>query len=279
MADRTKQDLWGLLKEAGWKPPLNKTYVSFTADQLEIEYNTVVANAIVNGEATPEDVTTNYNDPDFDREGSFDEWASAVESAPPAPTPTAVQKAPESATSPQSADPFAGVPRTDVADQVAGLRMQTHGADDPVRIDSHGRIWYQDEVRKPATPRPRARRVLQYKDPGVKTIENRNQLGLLEESFEVAGDEVQDMTVKITLPSWQVGIYKDPSMPFRIHVYNDVRGFSRRDVVKYYGGSDHVPSTVKTVYVGSDLCYDIKSVRDTIDREYRERVLRIGSLS
>ena len=58
--------------------------------------------------------------------------------------------------------------------------------DTPLRTDEQGRIWFREEVRKPATPAPRARRVLKYIDPGTttKTIVN----GRYIESFEEAGN-------------------------------------------------------------------------------------------
>jgi len=168
-----------------------------------------------------------------------------------------------------------GVPRRDEADTIAGTRINTHGPNDPVRVDSRGRAWFRDEVQKPSTPQPRARRVLHVREPGTKTIEQRNKFGILEESFEVAGDDVHDLQVKVTLPPWQVGVFKDPSHPFRIHTYGGAYGYDRLDVTQYYGGMLHVPSSCRYVYVGGDLCFQIASVRDTIETEYRERTLRI----
>ena len=43
-------------------------------------------------------------------------------------------------------------------DKVAGLRLNTHAEDEPLRVDENGLIWYQDEVRKAAFPKPRGRR-------------------------------------------------------------------------------------------------------------------------
>jgi len=293
---RSKSELWNLLKEVGWKPPQTKSYVQWTAEELELEYGTKVAEQLMSRsgdseidsyEPEPETIA----DPAVAAalEEMAAEWGEVATSGPvppaPAPVPTVPAPAPQPVPQPQPVavpapepvDEWPNVPRSDEADKVAGLRMRTHGPDDPVRIDTQGRIWYQDEVRKPATASPRARSVLTYQDSGFKTVEDRNQLGLLEESFEVPGDESRTMQVKVTLPSWQVGIYKDPRLPFRVHIYNDIRGFHRLDVVKYYGGMDNVPSSITTIYVGGDLCYDIVKTRDAIEREYRERVLRIGS--
>lgn len=150
------------------------------------------------------------------------------------------------------------------ADTVAGVRQNTR---DGGRLDDQGLIWYQDEIRKPAVPTPRARRVLKYVDPGVtqKTITDGNFL----ETFEVAGTGNVQAEVKITLPSYQVGLYRDPRFPFRIHIYNETRGFDFFDVQEYYGGAELVPDECKRMYVENVLCYDIRTVVRAIETEAR----------
>ena len=144
-------------------------------------------------------------------------------------------------------------------------------SEEPVRVDENGLTWYVEEIRKPAIPKPRARRVLKYIETGVqtKTISNGQYL----ETFEVAGEEQRQAEVKITLPSYQVGIYKDPRYPFKVHVYNDARGFDLFEVQKFYGGADLVPAEVRRIYVGTDLCYDMTSVVRAIQTEYRQTQL------
>ena len=144
--------------------------------------------------------------------------------------------------------------------------------DTPLRTDEQGRTWFREEVRKPATPAPRARRVLKYIDPGTttKTIVN----GRYIETFEEAGNQVTQGEVRITMPSYQVGIYRDLRFPFRIHTYNGNQGFDYAEVNQYYGGSDMVPPSVKRTYVGNDLVYDIRSVVRTIEAEARELQLK-----
>ena len=159
--------------------------------------------------------------------------------------------------------------------EMAGQRQNTKAADEPIRVDENGLIWYQEEVRKPAFPKPRGRRVLQYQDTGVKT--ETVKAGEYTESFEVAGDRASmPAQIKITLPSYQVGIYKDPRFPFKIHVYNEARGFNLFEVQDYYGGSELVPPEVKKVYVENVLCYDIRSVVRAIQTEYRQQQLLAG---
>ena len=145
------------------------------------------------------------------------------------------------------------------------------GEDTPLRTDEQGRIWFREEVRKPATPAPRARRVLKYIDPGTttKTIVN----GRYIESFEEAGNQITQGEVRITMPSYQVGVYKDPRFPFKVHVYNDTTGFDLFDVQDFYGGSDLVPTECKRLYIGTDLCYDIRTVIRAIESEYRREQL------
>lgn len=158
----------------------------------------------------------------------------------------------------------------------AGATLNSHGGDEVLRIDEHGNKWYQIEVPKPSFHKPRARRVLKYMDPGTK----RSKImvdGYVEE-FEVAGDmkSARPAEIKVTMPSFQTGIYQAPNMPFRIHTYQGARGFNLDDVRRYYGGKDLVPSTIKKVYVSNDLCYDITTTIRAIENEYRERVLRTG---
>lgn len=155
--------------------------------------------------------------------------------------------------------------------EMAGQRQSEDMA--PIRTDDEGRVWFQEEVRKPAYPKPRGRRVLRYSDPGV--VEQTVQVGKYTETFEVPGDPrlAREAEVKITLPSYQVGIYKDPRFPFKVITYNENEGFDLADVQDYYGGSELVPAEVKRKYVENVLCYDIRTVVRAIETEYRTRVL------
>lgn len=156
----------------------------------------------------------------------------------------------------------------------AGVSQNTHAGDEVIRRDEAGNLWYQEEVRKPDYPKPRGRRVLRYLDPGVK--KESIKVGDYIEEFEVAGDASTAVPkeIKVTLPSYQTGIFRAPNMPFKIHTYQGTRGFDLEDVQKYYGGSDLVPSSIKRCYVSTDLCYDITSTIRAIEDEYRERVLK-----
>lgn len=144
---------------------------------------------------------------------------------------------------------------------------------EPIRTDPDGKVWYADEVRKLATPGPRKRRKLSYVDSGTKV--ETVQIGQFMESFEVAGDQTHTQEVKITLPTYQVGLYRDPRLPFLIHIYNNNRGFDLFEVQKYYGGSaDLVPSEILKTYVGNDLCYDIRTTIRAIEAEARQLRMR-----
>lgn len=137
-----------------------------------------------------------------------------------------------------------------------------------LRVDEQGRQWYQEEVRKPAYPKPRGRRVLTYLESGVEKQTVRN--GDYVETFEVAGNlPTRPAEVKITLPSYQVGVYKDPRFPFKIHCYDGREGFDLFDVQNFYGGAELVPPVVKRVYIENVLCYDIRTVIRAINDEHR----------
>lgn len=157
--------------------------------------------------------------------------------------------------------------------EMPGQRQNTLAEDEPLRIDPEtGRAWFQEEIPKPAYPKPRSRRVLTYVDNGTKTEQVR--VGNYVETFEVAGDGPgRTAEVKITLPSYQVGIYKDPRFPFRVHTYNGAEGFDLFEVRNYYGGAELVPADCKLIYVENVLCYDVRSVVRSIETEYRQLVL------
>lgn len=234
MSQAEKAALWRELKERGVEFPLH--YREYSQTQLEETLDRLNVEQGV--------------DP-------------ATQQAPPAPAQQAAAPQPR---------PQLNLPQR-APDQIAGLRLNTHAEDEPLRVDEYGLIWYQDEVRKAAFPKPRGRRVLDYVDPGVRTVTAQTGNGYTE-TFEMPGDQSRPSQVKITLPSHQVGIYKDPNMPFKIHVYNDNRGFDLFEVRDFYGGADLVPEDIKTVYVGQSLCYDIRTTRRAIEAEYREKLLK-----
>ena len=156
----------------------------------------------------------------------------------------------------------------------AGLTQNLPKEDEIVHVDEYGNQWLQVEVTKPGYAKPRGRRVFRTRDP--ETITETIQVGEYTESFEVSGDpkNLQPTEIKVTLPSFQTGIYRDPSLPFKVHTYQGNKGFDFFDVQTFYGGPDLVPSSCVRKYVGSDLCYDISSVIRTIQAEYRMQLLQ-----
>jgi len=159
-----------------------------------------------------------------------------------------------------------------IADELPGQRLNQVGEDEPLFTDELGRTWYQVEVLKPAMPKPRGRRVLTYIDTGVE--QQSTKAGEYVETFEVAGSGPgRTAEIKITLPSYQVGIYKDPRFPFKIHTYNGNQGFDLYEVQNFYGGAELVPAECKRIYVENDLCYDIRTVVRAIETEYRQQQL------
>lgn len=153
--------------------------------------------------------------------------------------------------------------------ELAGERLNTKAPDDVIFVDDQGRSWLQKEVLKPAFPKPRGRRVLRYNDPGV--VKQTSKEGDYTETFEVAGDprNAVPAEIKITLPSYQVGMYRDPRYPFKVVCYNGREGFDRLEVEEYYGGAELVPPVAKRMYVENVLCYDMRSVIRAINEEFR----------
>ena len=166
-------------------------------------------------------------------------------------------------------------------DTVPGLRTNTHADERPLRIDETGKVWFKDEILKASYPKERGKRVIDYVDPGVKTVHVRDQNQSIVESFEMPGDQKRISQARISLPAYQIGLYRDPALLgefFKIHVYNDKTGFDLFDVEKYFGGKHQIPSVCKRTYVDTVLCYDIDSVLQAIQDEYREK-LKNGELT
>jgi len=155
----------------------------------------------------------------------------------------------------------------------AGEHQNSKDLEEPIRVDEQGRVWLQEEVLKPATPRPRGRRVLQYVNTGTETKTVQLEDGTVE-SFEVAGKGTRTAEVKITLPSYQVGIYRDPRFPFKVYTYSGNNGFDFFEVQEFYGGPELVPASIKRKYVSNVLCYDIVSTVRTIEAEARQLALQ-----
>lgn len=196
----------------------------------------------------------------------------ATEPAPVRQEPAPAPVEPVKPTAPVAKD--YATPPLDM-DEHAGVTQNTHAPDEPVRTDEHGNVWYRTEVRKPAHTKPRGRRVQRYTSAVVKQQTIKGSDGYTE-TFEVEGDRgglPVTTEVKVTLPSYQTGIYKAPHLPFKIHTYAGVTGFDLEDVQAYYGGRELVPSEIKRKYVANDLCFDIQTVINAIKNEFRERVL------
>lgn len=232
MSQSEKASYYRTLKDAGIQ--FDKHYREYSTEELKVAYDALVSER---PELTAQ--------PEGDPEATAAFFGRRDATQPPAPV--------------AEANPA----------EMPGQRLNTQSLDEPIRVDEEGRIWYQEEVRKPAFAKPRGRRVLKYMETGVKEVVTKN--GEYVETFEVAGDgPAVPSEVKITLPSYQVGIYKDKRFPFRIHVYNEQRGFDLFEVQDYYGGSELVPQEIKRVYVENVLCYDIRTTVRAIQKEYRQ---------
>ena len=238
MTQATKGALWNELKEAGVKFP--KHYREYSMNELISVKNKL-----------------------DQRQAALNQPAIQLPETPRQPVPFAV---PETET-------HAVRNPVPTPDTVAGLRQNTHADMEPLRVEPNGRIWYQDEVQKRSFAAPRGRRIIRYNDPGVQMKTHVNPDGS-SESFEMPGDRSIPSEAKITLPSHQVGIYRDRNSPFRVHTYAGQRGFDLFDVEEFYGGADLVPEGVKRIHVYTSLCYDIRSVIRAIKEEHRELVLR-----
>lgn len=265
-ANTERSQLWRELKELGWAS--DRPFVKYSLEELRDEVKLFT-------EVGPKEYVPDYGHPMAMAEALLLQEAVAstkldgeTQSLPSFELPEPEQAStPSSPTAPAPA-PTAPVVAAADPDELPGQRLNTQGGA-PIRIDESGREWYQEEVKKPSYPRPRGRRVLRYQESGVEQVTVQN--GEYTETFEVAGSGPgQAAEVKITLPSYQVGIYKDPRFPFKVHTYNGMEGFDLFEVEEFYGGAELVPATVKRIYVENHLCYDIRSVVRAIEAEHRQ---------
>lgn len=259
MSQSDKSFFYKALQGAGVK--FEKHYREYTTAELEAAYNKLAETTELPGRAPepePEQPPLPFDDEgDAEATAAFAAMVGAVgaeQPAPEAPSPAPILDAPV---------------RARDENEMPAQRLNTQDDLTPIRTDEQGLVWYQEEVLKPAFPKPRGRRVLSYLETGTKTVAAKT--GDYVETFEVAGDaQSRSAEVKITLPSYQVGIYKDRRFPFKIHVYNGNRGFDLFEVQSYYGGSELVPQEIKRIYVENVLCYDIRTTVRAIQTEYRQ---------
>ena len=251
MSQQTKSILYKQLKDSG--VPITKHYREWTVDELKdalSQHGQVPA-------ASP--IQKAQEAPSTAPNGNLEERPPASYFGLEEPAPAPATKL-EETTVVMSSQPD--------PEELPGQRLNTTALDEVIRIDEVGRRWHQEEVRKPAYPKPRGRRVLKYMDTGVRT--ETVQQGQYVETFEVAGNETsRPAEVKITLPSYQVGIYTDPRFPFKIHCYDGREGFDFLEVQEYFGGAALVPDACKRIYIENELCYDIRTVVRAIQAEHR----------
>lgn len=271
MSQSSKSAYYNALKDEG--APLEKHYRDYTTDELAklaVAYGIEVV--LPATEPPPAARSNEVAEIREELKGVTDLVGKLAEliladKRQPAPPPPVQQEAPK---------PEPKLPAQGLDPSVhAGVTLNTHTEDEPIKVDENGVAWYQIEVQKPGYAKPRGRRVLRSMDAGVVQQTITTSDGYTE-TFEIPGDPAhkQQTETKVTLPSFQTGIFKAPGMPFKIHIYQGNRGFDWEDVNKYYGGPDLVPDTVKRTYVSSDLCYDLTTTIRAIQDEYRERVLK-----
>lgn len=251
MSHSEKAFWYNRLKDAGWEP--EQHYRMYTTEDLQLAYERFV-------EAGAAEPAT------YSEAGPYSE---TVED----PVPAGFFGLTEEQPKPKPEIPEPRPPARPALGEMAGERLNTKDDEEVLRVDEHGRQWLQEEVLKPAFPKPRGRRVLRYNDPGVR--KETTQVGEYTETFEVSGDPRNSTPseIKITLPSYQVGIYRDPRYPFKVITYNGKAGFDRIEVETYYGGAELVPPIAKRTYVENVLCYDMRSVIRAINEEYRQLLL------
>lgn len=159
------------------------------------------------------------------------------------------------------------------------LPTQRRGHEDEIiRVDEAGNEWYQEEIIKEGSAKPRGYRIHRELTADVEEVKitDTDQFGTTyTETIEVAGSKQRPMEARVGIPTWQVGIYRSPQFRFaRIVKYRDRVGFLREDIDTYFGGEDVIPEGVKRIHVGNLICYDMKSVTTAIQREHNTLLRR-----
>lgn len=275
MSQSDKSAIFQALKGAGVE--FTKHYREYKTDELQAKYDELVAAGVItNGAPAPEPeqpVMPTAGEP-LDEAVAF--FGYTDPNGPTTLTPEQSRQARidtgQETPAPQPQPRHTGVAERD-PNTFAGEHLNSKPIDEPIRTDEHGRTWYQEEVMKPATPRPRGRRVLQYTDTGTTTQSTTLDDGTTE-TFEVAGNQARVAEVKITLPSYQVGIFKDRRFPFKVYTYGGTQGFDFYEVQEFYGGPELVPADIKRMYVANVLCYDIRTTVRSIEAEARQLALQ-----
>ena len=251
----TKSELWQELKAAGRLP--GDTFVKIRKEELEA---LVAELREINAESPPAPPT----------------FMEVMGETQPEPTPFRPEDFPYNAPQPRLPNgqprfqmvtiPFSDKP---LVTQPGETRI-THTFGEPIRRDSSGRVWIQDEFLKPLTAKPRGRRLKKYTDTGVVKKTFKGADGYTEE-IEVPGTLQVQAEARVTLPSYQVGTYWHPAYLFKVHCYGGREGFDRHDVERFYGGPEQVPSSCnKRIYISNVMCYDMRLVIQAINDEYRE---------
>lgn len=275
MGQQEKAQMYNALKEAG--VPLEKHYRNYTEDELRPAYTRLLELQAqeVPGVEAPEPTqahVTHQLDEALGDEPVDPEAAAFFGFGDPAPEPEAPVAGEKLYPGTEEIAPATVPMRAADPNEMAGQRLNQQELSEPIRTDEQGRVWFQEEVLKPAYPKPRGRRVLQYVDTGTKTV--RAKAGDFVETFEVAGDQQRISEVRVTLPSYQVGLYADPRFPFRVWTYNGKNGFDYFEVQEFYGGAELVPAEIKRTYVENVLCYDIRTTVRAIEQEARHLQLQ-----
>lgn len=267
MSQSEKSALYKALQGAGVE--FTKHYREYKTDDLQAKFDELVAAGVISNGAPPPEpeqpvIPTAGEIPLDPDAAAFFGYSTPGDPSLPSPEEVTAFEIHEKAVAPvRERDP----------NTFAGEHMNSKALEEPIRTDEKGRIWYQEEVMKPATPRPRGRRVLDYTETGTEVRSTTLEDGTTE-TFEVSGRGTARAQVKITLPSYQVGIYKDPRFPFKVYTYGGTNGFDFFEVHEFYGGPELVPADIKRMYVANVLCYDIRTTVRAIEAEARQLALQ-----
>lgn len=258
MSQTTKSAYYQALKSLGHE--FEQHYRKYNVDELRSLYldrSGGVDLDLAPERGTPEHVVTAGHDEPY--EGDFFQAFVEQESLPEVAEPSFAKKQPSlQGSAPQES----GLLDTSIAGANALRDLQV------IEVDAQGRRWLQREVRKPATAQPRGRRLLKYSDPGVR--KESVQDGMYTEEVELPGEARRSSEVRVTLPSFQVGIYEHDRFPFRVVCYAGNEGFDFFEVNNFFGGAELVPPMIKRKYVENVLCYDIRLTIQAIQAEHRQ---------
>src|SRR5690606_6343296 len=195
MSQHTKSAYYNALKAAGVK--FDKHYRDYTLSELREAYDRLAADVPPGVQLAPvvEPPPADTPQPRDDVAELRQELAGLTKLLGQlAKVVEAQQKAPD--TTPSQPPKPKQPPKLNDFDPAehAGVTLNSHGADEPIRVDPDGTQWFRNEANKPSFPKPRGRRGLRARAP--RSVSETIKVDAKTEAFGRRGDPANTTPTK-----------------------------------------------------------------------------------